>query len=231
MERPRPKNISLPSVRSILDETNMKSGAFESSKRNNDLYFSAGAPRTAPLSFYQFNIATPTKASRAEFQEDRPATPKQRGVNDQHVYPSPASDNLSSDIEMGDGPLWSEAAKTPLFKVDESASQSSGTTERQTTTSSNNAGVHLTPSIVHYRPNGIPSTRNSRKSSVTDRRGSNSQPNELKIRMVKWDRITDKGTAPLNVETRPTGPRSCTLCYLTKRRVSPFQKSKLINIV
>ena len=218
MERARPKNISLPPLRSILDDTSLKSSSFESARENDPRY--VGTPKTAPLSFSQFNIATP-KPSRAESHENRPTTPKHRPSSTQQFYPSPASDNLLSDVEMGDGSLWSETGKTPLFKLDESAHHSPAITERKAKAPSSNTDVVLTPTIVHYRPNGIPSVK-SRKSSITDiqkskngKRGSN----EFKFRLVKWDRTTDKGTAPLNVEARPTGPRSCTLCYLTKRKV------------
>jgi hypothetical protein len=218
MERARPKNISLPPLRSILDDTNLKSSSIESLRENDPRY--GGTPKTAPLSFSQFNIATP-KSRTAEYQENRPATPKNRPSSVQQFYPSPPSDNLSCDIEMGDSSLWSESAKTPLFKLDESGRQISVSKGSQPKVPSSNSDAALTPSIVHYRPNGIPSVK-SRKSSITDiqkPRNGTKGSNEFKFRLVKWDRITDKGTAPLNVEARPTGPRSCTLCYLTKRKV------------
>ena len=225
MERPRPSNISLPSVKSILDETNVTT---EGQRRKNDSYFCV-TPRTAPLAFSHFNIATPN-SNRSECQT--PATPKsERPVSVQQVYPSPASDDLYDDVEMSEGSSWYEAANTPLFKLDDRTT-TSRPREKEATTPPKAEG--LTPSIVHYRPNGIPSVR-SRKLSVSDiqkprnKKSPKADSNELKIRMVKWDRVTDKGTAPLNVEARPTGPRSCTLCSLTKRKV--HSRASEINIV
>ena len=214
MERPRPNNISLPSVKSILDETNMST---EGQRRNDDSF--CVTPHTAPLASSHFNIATPN-SNRSEWQT--PATPKlERSVSVQQVYPSPASDDLYDDVEMSEGSSWYEAANTPLFKLDNRAATRAAR-EKVVTTPPKAEG--LTPSIVHYRPNGIPSVR-SRKLSVGDiqkprnKKSPKADSNELKIRMVKWDRVSDKGTAPLNVESRPTGPRSCTLCSLTKRKV------------
>lgn len=132
-------------------------------------------------------------------------TPKEKTPGDPEVYPSPASD-LYDYIEMGED--WCEAIK-----------------KRK-----NNRGdaTHLTPTIVHYRPDGVPTSRSQRAAASrnqkpsSSRRGSKTEipgSNELKIRMVKWDRVSDKGTAPLNTEPRASGPRSCTLCSLIKRKV------------
>jgi hypothetical protein len=123
---------------------------------------------------------------------------------------------------MGEGTTWWESAKTPLFKVDESVSDPASTaTEPQEVATPTKPLA--TPSIVHYRPNGIPSVRNRRPSTCDpQKRKSKSDPqNDSKIRMVKWDRVTDKGTAPLNVEPRHPTQRSCTLCYLIKKKVVP----------
>src|SRR5215471_84044 len=200
MERPKTSNISLPSVKSILDETNMST---EGQRKNNS--YSCVTPRTAPLAFSHFNNETQT-SNRPEYQS--PATPKpERPVSVQQVYPSPASDDLYDDTEMSEGSSWYESANTPLFKLDDRM-VTSATRENGATTPPKAEG--LTPSIVHYRPNGIPSVR-SRKLSVGDiqkprnKKSPKADSNELKIRMVKWDRVSDKGTAPLNVEPRPTG--------------------------
>jgi hypothetical protein len=40
--------------------------------------------------------------------------------------------------------------------------------------------------------------------------------------MVKWDRLTDKGTAPLKTEPKSATPRACTLCHFTRRKVPPY---------
>lgn len=108
-----------------------------------------------------------------------------------HCYPSPASDNFLDD------------GQTVPSKKDD-----------------------VTLSIVHYRPDGIPNGKFRGQSASSIRKSRkprtpkvNSSPGGLEIRMVKWDRITDKGTAPLNVEPRQTVPRACTLCSLSKRKV------------
>ena len=186
-------------------------------RRKNDSCFCV-TPQITPLSFSHFNIPTPTTNRTA------PATPNpERLASVQQVYPSPASDDLYDDIEMVEGSSWYEAANTPLFKLDDRTSTTGAPREKEVPIGPKEETL-LTPSIVHYRPNGIPSVR-SRKFSTGElqkprnRKSSNADSNELKIRLVKWDRVTDKGTAPLNVEPRPTGPRSCTLCSLTKRKV------------
>jgi hypothetical protein len=89
----------------------------------------------------------------------------------------------------------------------------------------------LTPTMVHYRPNWVPTTRSQKavasgaKKPSSSRRSSKAETGDLKIRMVKWDRTTDRGTAPLNVEPRASGPRSCTLCSLIKRKVRSNSES------
>ena len=84
--------------------------------------------------------------------------------------------------------------------------------------------VEPTPTIVHYRPGGVPIARRAKRTASgpdggRGKRGRKSS-GELEIRMVKWDR-SDKGTAPLNIQGRSDGPRACTLCSITKRKV-PF---------
>jgi hypothetical protein len=75
----------------------------------------------------------------------------------------------------------------------------------------------LTPSIVHYRPNGVLPARARRTSIASIGKKSNGE-----VKLVKWDRVSDKGTAPLNIEPRPPPvPRVCILCYIVKRKVEP----------
>jgi hypothetical protein len=219
MERRRPENITLPPVRSILNQTPFKSSHYEGTNHGRDEWYCA-PPKTAPLpSFYHPN-GYPIQ-HRQEEHIQAPTTPKE-AFRPRCVYPSPASDQHSDDVEMGEGTTWWESAKTPLFKVDESVFDTTSTaTEIQDVATPTKPLA--TPSIVHYRPNGIPSVRNRRPSTCDpQKRKSKSDPqNDSKIRMVKWDRVTDKGTAPLNVEPRHPTQRSCTLCYLIKKKVPP----------
>jgi hypothetical protein len=110
---------------------------------------------------------------------------------------------------------WSSSVTVPAFKLDLPAStQSSEESASQVDTG-------LTPTIVHYRPEGVLSARSAQRISDSQRgkkKGAKGA-GDLKIKMVKWDR-TDKGTAPLNVPARTVGPRVCTLCYIMKRKVN-----------
>jgi hypothetical protein len=148
------------------------------------------------------DATTPMELTQVD-ASTRVPTPRENTPCNSEIYPSPASD-LYDDVDMAEG--WCEAIK-----------------KRK-----NNSGVatHLTPTIVHYKPNGVPTTRSQKASRIqkptSSRRGSKAGipgSSELKIKMVKWDRQSDKGTAPLNTEPRISGPRSCTLCALIKRKV------------
>jgi len=223
MECHQPSKISLPSVRSILDETPLRTG---NSVEGPSHLWSNPTSTISSLPYSHSSIAmsvTNNFDTRLE-----PTTPEQQR-NVPTGYPTPSSDDLPSDVEMDKGPGWSGAAKKPLFKVDESVFQlgdadspaSHGCTKPK-------LDLRFTPTIVHYRPNGIPNARSRKALGNSDSQKSRNRviskdesgEEMMKVRMVKWDRVTDKGTAPLNVEARTTGPRSCTLCYVTKRRVN-----------
>lgn len=122
---------------------------------------------------------------------------------------------------MSRNPSWSSAATAPIFKIDTPSQPSESETQ------SEKPDEGLTPTIVHYRPEGVLSARSAQKISDSQRGpgkakgkkgGVGKGPGELKIRMVKWDRA-DKGTAPLNIPVRTVGPRVCTLCHIMKRKV------------
>ena len=140
-------------------------------------------------------------------------------------YPSPQSDNFFDNAEITTSS--SNATKTSLSRSNDVILESNdSSTSTHEPSSSSTKSDPLTLSIVHYRPNGIISGRRKRRSSSGVHKTENpkcsknkSSSGELKIRMMKWDRISDKGTAPLNVEPRSTGPRACTLCSLAKRKV------------
>lgn len=222
MEFHQPSKISLPSVRSILDEAPLRTGS--SVERPCHLWPNP-ASTTSSLPYSHSNVAM-SMTNNLDTRPD-PTTPEQQR-NASTGYPTPSSDDPPSDVEMDKGPSWSGAAKRPLFKVDESVLQlgdaeslaSDGCTKP-------NLDLGFTPTIVHYRPNGIPNARSRKALGNSDSQKSRNRiiskdesgEETAKVRMVKWDRVTDKGTAPLNVEARTTGPRSCTLCHITKRRV------------
>ena len=147
-----------------------------------------------------------------------PSTPQERHEIP-HRYPSPAhsEDRISSPeaTEMSRNTSWSSSA-APAFKLDPPASSQSSEE------SASQVDTGLTPTIVHYRPEGVLSARSAQRISDSQRgkkKGAAKAAGELKIKMVKWDR-TDKGTAPLNVPARTVGPRVCTLCYIMKRKVN-----------
>lgn len=217
MERPRPENITLPPVRSLFGQVPLKMGHFEGINQGRDEWCCA-PPKTAPASSF-FPPMNAYSATTKEEPQREPTTPREPS-RPRHVYPSPESDQHSDDVEMGEGTAWWEAAKNPLFKVDEGVSDSPTTaTESSQEVATPTTKPTLTPSIVHYRPNGIPSVRSRRGSTSDGQKRRASKSDESKIRMVKWDRVTDKGTAPLNVEPRHPVQKSCTLCYLVKKKV------------
>jgi len=210
--------VSLPSVRSILDETR--------------------PPRSVP----NFDIPSssratsdPSSQSSGEHFRDstgRPSTPRMISLSARHMYPSPShsSDDLHDDLEIivdGDGSGWWGAAQNPLFQVIQPAPDASKQPDHMDVNIAK-PDEGATPSIVHYRPNGIPSVRSARKHSTGEvpkvRKPSRQENEEFKVRLVKWDRTSDKGTAPLSVERRSTGPRTCTLCYISKRKVYSLEE-------
>src|SRR5438552_2704587 len=117
MERSPPGKISLPSFKTILDETS--AGRVQAPSES---HFCV-TTRAAPVSLSQFNTAS-SKTNKLDCHQEVPTTPQQRPTSAQQVYPSPASE-LPDDIEMSEESLWYEAAKTPRFKVDESTNQNS----------------------------------------------------------------------------------------------------------
>jgi len=145
---------------------------------------------------------------------------------------------------MSRNPSWSSAAATPLFKID--APPPSSQPSETESHGGDKANEGLTPTIVHYRPEGVLSARTAQRISDSQREKGKkdteggASAGELKIRMVKWDR-TDKGTAPLKVPVRTTGPRVCTLCHIMKRkvpqphfpmrsRITPFLPSLFLSV-
>ena len=215
--------ISLPSVRSILDETR--------------------PPRSVPTfdraSDGRDTSGPPSQISDEQFREvnGRASTPSLMSLGARHMYPSPShsSDDLHDDSEMvdGDGSGWWGTTQKPLFQISQPVPDVSKQIDLPDVNMAKpDDGV--TPTIVHYRPNGIPSVRSGRKQSAGDvpkvRKSSRQENEEFKVRLVKWDRTTDKGTAPLlNVERRSTGPRTCTLCYISKRKVDTPRRNMCPN--
>ena len=230
----RPSNISLPSLKSVLDEEALWSG--NPVETTNDIWFSAGpiaeyqpSPRDTrpepPVTPKKRTVSSPLeyRGFRPINQEDQ-TTPKH--ISAPLVYPSPASEDLYSDVEMGDANAWgykSQPSSNNTNDIRVTPQVRSPPTSQPEST--------LTPTIVHYRPNGVPNVKSRKLSSAdipksrTKRPGqvtSPKTPGEVKFKIVKWDRTSDKGTAPLNMEPRPQGPRSCTLCSILKRKVYPL---------
>ena len=225
----RPSNISLPSLKSVLDDDALWSRS--PAETTNDGWLGVADYQPSPRNVSQEAPVTPqrrTVSSPVEYRrfrsinQDDQKTPKQLQASAPLVYPSPASEDLYSDVEMGDASVWG-------YK-----SQSSGNNDNQirnapqvqTPSATVKPEATLTPTMVHYRPNGVPNAK-SRKQSATERiKRSGQVPSpkasgEVKFKIVKWDRTSDKGTAPLNMEPRSQGPRSCTLCSILKRKVLP----------
>jgi hypothetical protein len=236
MERRRPENISLPPMRNIFERTltggNHNGGGGGGGGRHEGETWYSGAPKTAPLLPQYYPPVSPYPSDRAPriCGQHRPTTPPsntQRSGRIPHVYPSPASDHHLEDTEMGEGgSQYLGTITTPLFSNHEDDHHhpvpqrklSSVEMQRHPAPLSPKTDL-LTPSIVHYRPEGIPAAR-PRRPSI--QKSGTKKSTELKIRMVKWDRLTDKGTAPLKTEPKSATPRACTLCHFTRRKVPPY---------
>jgi len=135
--------------------------------------------------------------------------------NEYQSYPSPASDDFPRETSAF------KVVKTSLFSRNNVSEPSESIEDAQTVSPTHD----VTPSMVHYKPYGIPNMK-ARKQSASGickprNRGSSrvkTSKGEAEIRFVQWDR-SDKGTAPLNVEPRQKGPRACALCSIIKRKV------------
>src|SRR5271170_6812198 len=232
----RPSNISLPSLKSVLDEDVLWSG--NPVEATNDVWYGAAqyqpsprnVPPEAPVTPQRRTVSSPVeyRGFRSINQDDQ-KTPKQLQTRTPLVYPSPASEDLFSDVEMGDASAWGYKSQPPSGNND---IQIRNAPHVRTPSATSNPEATLTPTMVHYRPNGVPNAK-SRKLSATERikrPGQVTSPKtsgEVKFKIVKWDRTSDKGTAPLNMEPRPHGPRSCTLCSVLKRKVLlPIQPTR-----
>jgi hypothetical protein len=152
------------------------------------------------------------ESSSMQERTRQPQTPESSRSDHSHFYPSPIShDELHDDVVMMGRSLSFEEGHTP------SSSPASDSKSTKTT-------PEETPTMVHYRPHGIPNAKSKKIASGESFKSRRRQSTDVSpIKFVKWDRVSDKGTAPLNVEPRPTGPRSCTLCHVHKKKVScPF---------
>jgi len=231
MERRRPESISLPPMRHIFEQNltvgSPRGGGGGGGRQESDTWH-GGPPKTAPLTHYLPPIS-PYPSDRApricgQHRSSTPPSSSQRSVRGHYFYPSPTSDHHLEDAEMAEaGSHYLHAATTPLFSshVDNAHARpvpqrKLSAVEMQRHPSPTTAKPEpLTPSIVHYRPEGIPASR-QRRASI--QKAGTKKSTELKIRMVKWDRVTDKGTAPLKTDSK-SAPRACTLCHLTRRKV------------
>lgn len=102
-----------------------------------------------------------------------------------------------------------------LFKGNNMASQTSIFMKNAQLGSSAKA----TLSMVHYKPNGIP--------TATKRKKDMNSSNELKVRMVMWDRVSDKATTPSNKKPYSRNLRACTLCRRKKIKVPALSSQKI----
>jgi hypothetical protein len=235
MEQRRPKNISLPSVQTVFNEISSATG-FDGYRRDPDPFLES-PPRRASIPFSQFTRERPGSHG---MERERPITPKQHR-RPSAPYPSPGSEDAEDRVPPN------ESAMTQIWKLDENtprtprrSSNSSDSPifvqyipkepvpQRRASISNRPSALKsgpdspLTPTILHYRPNGVPSAK-ARRTSINSPTISKKDPSEMKIRLQKWDR--DKGTAPLNIEPRqPPVPRVCILCMIVKRKVLPLQK-------
>ena len=208
MESVSPETVELPSVRSIFQCDDHFVKRLGVTEIDYSQLWHRNGHKTDPLqgcSSFRSVAAT----------VERPATPEPERANAIRFYPSPESD-LDDDVKMISRTVF-EGQRTHSWVSDGSIiNETSNATEQNTP---GNPAVGLTPTIVHYRPNGIPNVR-SRKIPEGDMpKGRRRKSTDVEVKLVKWDRTSDKGTAPLNMEPRYTGPRSCTLCYLSKKKV------------
>jgi hypothetical protein len=233
MERRRPESISLPPMRNIFNHNTLTEG--NNTRGAGDVWCSTPS-NTEFLSRHY--LPSPDRVPRI-CGKHRPHTPpSQRSGKTLHQYPSPFSDHHhAEDAEMAEArPHYLGTPSTPLFTNDEHthipSRRLSAVEMQRHPAPTTPKEVPLTPSIVHYRPEGVPAAR-SRRPSI--QKSGNKKSNELKIRMSKWDRLTDKGTAPLKIEPRSATQRACTLCHFTRRKVpsspstaSPFQSIPIL---
>ena len=226
MERRRPESISLPPMRNIFDHNGSTVG--NSTRGAGDVWCSTSS-NTGIIS--RHDLPSPDRVPRINSQHHPVTPPSQRSGKTFHQYPSPFSENLE-DTEMAErAPYYFGTSTTPLFTNDEQnhipERRHSAVEMQRHPAPATPKEVPLTPSIVHYRPEGVPAPRAAGKRSI--QKSGNKKSNELKVRMVKWDRLTGKGTAPLNIEPRSSTPRACTLCHFTRRKVpsSPSAPSLL----
>ena len=118
------------------------------------------------------------------------------------ITPDQASLMQLSQIDNGVIPV-DQPGKRPTKRARKSISPSPPTDN-----------IELTPTIVEYYPKGIP---NARSRQTTKQGPAAAQRKE--IRYVKWDRTSNKGTAPLKRE--PRGPNACAICIAYHKKVSP----------
>jgi len=211
MERRDSQGISLPSMKNLLEHTHFNPAIGETPQ-----FGGREGPCHDDHRLLPPLTPTPTRLGNT------PLTPKQSHLSTAQLYPSPASDGRPEDQHSP----RSSVRKTSLFSRQEervpAAEQGSPEAPKSPVAKTN----LLTPTIVHYVPEGMPSARSRRRASTSQgqkrrQSSSGSPPPEPKKRMVKWDRTSNKGTAPLNVAPRTNGPRSCALCHVIKKRVPP----------
>ena len=195
------QNISLPSVRELLNSGPMTI-PYDRPRRHSETRLSNQTLEPSPL-----------PPPRSDFPV--PRTPKNL-ISSRQFYPSPASDGAQEEGEIPRS--VASDFLSPLSVVREE------TSNKEPESGSPSPTIRETPTMVHYVPQGMPSVRSRRRASISEtakRRisKSDSPPTEFKVRMVKWDRTSDKGSAPLNVAPRSSGYRSCTLCCLRKKKV------------
>lgn len=221
MERRRPESISLPPMRNIFDHSSLTVG---NSIRGAGEVWCSTPSNTESMSRHR--LPSPDRVPRINGQHHPLTPPSQRSGKTLHQYPSPFSDHHLEDTEMAEGgPYYLGTSTTPLFTNDEQnhipVRRHSAVEMQRHPAPATSKEVPLTPSIVHYRPEGVPAARTAGKRSI--QKSGNKKSDELKIRMVKWDRLTGKGTAPLKIEPRSATPRACSLCHFTRRKVPPSQ--------
>lgn len=139
----------------------------------------------------------------------------QTGALPFHTNPSPLLNTSPDCVHSETLSLNKNETSDSLFKANNMASQTSICMENAQL----GPPAKATISMVHYKPNGIPTT--------TKRKRDINSPNELKVRMVMWDRFSDKATTPSNKKPYSRNLRACTLCRRKKIKVPALSSQKI----
>jgi hypothetical protein len=214
--RRQSSTCSLPSVRELLDALHQRDG---------------GASTTADGRRGSFRTHRPISLPPLPRNFPKTPTPPAEGESsDTKRYPTPVDKpwpTISRSAPRRPSPLGNLRPVSDAIATQQVDAPNTATSFESRTSSQPSP---LTPSFVYFRPEGIrndksrhlPFASASEPTQSCKRKATEellASPEIIAPPTVRWDRKTGRGTAPLKNEPRTTGPRSCTLCSLTKKKV------------